>query len=211
MSRVGEELTSFVGRDAELAELGRLFADGARVVTLTGIGGVGKTRLARRHARVEARAVLFCALAEASSVEAAHRVVAAALGVALANGDAGDDARAQLGRVLASLGPALVVLDNLEQVVGPIAAEVAAWAESAPGAASLVTSRGPLRIAGERTRELEPLGLDDAVSLLVARASDAGTAVPAQALDAARAIAQHLDGIPLAIELAAPRLSVLSP
>ncbi len=116
---------AFVGRAGELAALAEALQGGAGLTTLTGPGGAGKTRLARRFADRAGRPVCFCELAEARTGEDALRLVAGALGVPL---DAAGAARAErVGRALAGRGPLLLVLDNVEQVLAPAAALVERW------------------------------------------------------------------------------------
>ncbi|GAA1880815.1 AfsR/SARP family transcriptional regulator [Lapillicoccus jejuensis] len=221
--------TELVGREEEAGEVGRLLEDGARLVTLTGPGGVGKTRLALEVAhRLAAatshttagdavRQVRFVGLDTVADGDQLLAAVAADLGLGLS----GDDpvpsvAAATEGR------PTLLVLDNCEQVTGAGAA-VGRLLAAATGVAVLATSRAPLRVRGEQERPVEPLALPHAGA-----GTDAVAAAPAVALFAARArtarpdfrldastagpvteICTALDGLPLALELAAARLRVL--
>jgi predicted ATPase len=213
------ERTSFVGRARELAALRALVDDGAQLVTLTGTGGVGKTRLARRYA-ADAMAHLgaaggawFCELSEARSAGEVSGAVAAALGTG-----AGGDPVVEIGHALAGRGEALLILDNCEQVAGDVATFLERWMDAAPEATFLVTSRERLRLAGECVLEVDPLGLPDlasgrlaaseAMDLFVerARAVRPGWAPDAGEAAAAVALVRRLDGLPLAIELAAARM-----
>ncbi|MGZ8259433.1 MAG: ATP-binding protein [Caldimonas sp.] len=208
------ERDAFVGRQAELRRLAERFEAGTRLLTLLGPGGTGKTRLVRRYAMAWLGewpgGVYFCDLSEARSVEGIHFVVALALGVPLSKGDAG----AQLGHAIAGRGRCLVILDNFEQVQAHAQATVANWLDRAPQARFAVTSRERLGIAGEIVEPIDPLVLaDDAVLLFEARAR---AQRPDFVLDSSirppvAEIVRLLDGLPLAIELAAARVRVMSP
>jgi predicted ATPase/DNA-binding CsgD family transcriptional regulator len=215
-------LSSLIGRERELAEVGGLLR-GHRLVTLTGSGGAGKTRLAQQ---VAADAV---ELHEGGSwwVELAPLSSATQLGertlevVGLRSVATGGDPIAALGRQLRSQGPTLLVLDNAEHVIDAVAELAHALLEACPDVRLLVTSREPLGVPGEVVWRVPSLqtpaadavvpaeGLFDhaATRLFVERALDAR---PNLVLDAAGAaavvtICARLDGIPLAIELAAAR------
>jgi predicted ATPase len=185
-----------VGRESELAELTALLTDSTRLVTLTGPGGSGKTRLGLQ---VGAEllddfpgGVFFVPLAPLSAPQLVAPTVARTVGV----------------RDLEELGDreALLMLDNFEHVL-EAAAEVAALLASGGSAKVLATSRAPLRIHGECEYAVDPLPEDDAVTLLVQRArSVRRDFVPD---DCATEICRRLDGLPLALELAAARLRSL--
>jgi predicted ATPase len=197
--------TSFVGRAAELAELGALLRS-ARLVTVLGPPGTGKSRLALRHADLAAGDV---------------RVVDAA-----GAGDARDLAqRVQEELGWRRAGPApdadqLLVLDNFEHLVADAAVALGEWLGRAPELRLLVTSRERLRVAGEQVLELLPLRLPRQAStdLSEVLASEAGQLFAARAPQLALRpehapllvdILHRLDGIPLAIELAAVRTAIL--
>jgi predicted ATPase len=206
-----------------MATLRRLLLDERRpVVTLWGSGGIGKTRLARELLRVEGPGfpgeVRFAALSGARTADEIVAVVGDVLSLTSEATRTPDDAFRRIATSLSTRGRMLVVLDNVEQVLEHVARAVALWTTLAPEASFLVTSRELLGIAGETPLELSPLhvpgdgaaALDsDAVRLLVDRARavrpdfDAPPAVLAD-------IVRRLDGIPLALELAAARLSVMS-
>jgi predicted ATPase/DNA-binding CsgD family transcriptional regulator len=211
-------LTSFVGREQAVREIANLLGE-FRLVTVTGPGGVGKTRLAGEVARrVAGRFADGAWLAELAPVRDSARVatsVAAALGVREQPGMPAADA---VMRVLARR-QLLVVLDNCEHVIGAAAQLCAGLLGACDDVRVLATSREPLRIAGEAAYRLAPLTVPgpggdvpaDAVALFAdrARAADAGFALTGQnSADVARLVGQ-LDGMPLAIELAAARVEAL--
>jgi non-specific serine/threonine protein kinase len=218
-------LTSFVGRERELALLADRLGS-ARLVTLTGPGGVGKTRLAVQAA-VAARGafgggVAFVSLAPIRDPGLVAATVAQALGVRDA---AGRPALAGLAAALRRK-PLLLVLDNFEQVL-PAAPVVAALLAACPQLTVLVTSRALLRLSGEHDVAVAPLSVPppgaaatsevleraEATRLFLERARAARAELAVTAGDAA-AIAQvcrRLDGLPLAIELAAARVRLLPP
>jgi predicted ATPase/DNA-binding CsgD family transcriptional regulator len=220
------EVTSFVGRRRELADVKRALSK-SRLVTLTGVGGVGKTRVAERVARDRRRAypygVWLVELGELPDPALLTQTVLTELGV---RGQPSGDALRVLidslsGRQL------LLVLDNCEHLLDEVAALSAALLRSCPGLQILATSRAPLHIVGEAVLPVPPMpapepdrsgglaGLTryDAVALFTERAV---AAVPDFALTednhrAVAALCYRLDGLPLTIELAAGRLRSLSP
>ncbi|MDQ3720937.1 MAG: LuxR C-terminal-related transcriptional regulator [Actinomycetota bacterium] len=198
----------FVGRAREVAEVDQALRR-ARLVNVTGPGGAGKTRLALEIARRRARKSSPVFLVDLSAISAAHRVPAAfadAVGVAGASSDAMPD----VVRVLAGT-TALLVVDNCEHVVDAVAPTLTALLEGCPKLRVLATSRQTLRMPGETVFPLGPLHSDEAVRLFVERAQ----AVRPDALAGAEApveeICRRLEGLPLALELAAARVSALSP
>ncbi|MFT3765512.1 MAG: tetratricopeptide repeat protein [Minicystis sp.] len=215
----------FIGRADDLAALARLLEEGRRLVTVWGPAGMGKTRISLEVARAWAdahpdEAVRFCELDTARDLRAFCGAVARALGVTVAAGkkDAGTIDR--IGRALTAEGPMLVVLDNLEQVVEAAAPAIGAWVRAAPEARFLVTSRERTRLAGEISYELRPLGLpgedaaaagSEAVQLFLDRAGalSPGRPLGAESLPKIAALVRRLEGIPLAIELAAARADLL--
>jgi serine/threonine-protein kinase PknK len=210
LSNLPLELTSFVGRGAELAALKNLITT-YRLVTVTGIGGVGKTRVALRAAADISGAfrdgVRLVELGELGDGCAVTDVVAAALGLR-------DDSAAPLNEVLIdylSSRKLLVILDNCEQVVDAAAKLAETLLRACPDLRILATSREGLGIGGEAVLPLSPLA-DDAVMLFAERSA---AAVPGFALAeneaTVAAICSRLDGLPLAIELAAAKLRAMSP
>ena len=207
------ERDSFVGRRAELEALGARIDAGARLVSLLGTGGTGKTRLACRFAR-DALGGLgggawFCDLSAARDAAAIHFAVAQGLDVALR---AGDPVR-QIAQAIAGRGECLVIVDNFEQVVAHAEATLGRWLDAAPLARFIVTTREVLGIPGEEVLELAPLRTDDAIELFMQRAAAAraGLAPAPSDTAAVRQLVAMLDGLPLAIELAAARVRTLAP
>lgn len=200
----------FVGRTHERAELAALLAE-HRLVTLVGPGGVGKTRLARTVAD-ELGGHLFCDLSDARDRDDLLRLVARRLAVPLSGPGASDPAE-RLGAAIAARGRVTLLLDNLEQVVEHAAELVPRWTADSPDLVVLATSREPLQVASERVMPLEPLPADSAVELFVARARAVrgGFDPQGEELAAVHAIARRLDGLPLALELAAARAGLLGP
>ncbi|HKS97884.1 MAG TPA: LuxR C-terminal-related transcriptional regulator [Rugosimonospora sp.] len=212
------DYSSFVGRRREIGEVKRRLRDrhGGRLVTLTGTGGVGKTRIAVRVGWDLSRHLPGGAwLARLSDVEHADlvpHVVSAALGV-------GDQTAPDPVAAIAEFfgrEPALLVLDTCERLLAGCASLATALVAGAPGLRILATSREPLGAPGERVILIQPFptqpGEVDAVELFRVRAAAAvpGFQVTAQGCPGVVALCRRLDGIPLAIELAAARLRVLS-
>jgi predicted ATPase len=220
------DTSSFVGRDRGLAEL-RVLLRGTRVLTLAGTGGVGKTRLALEVARAAEPSYRDGATLVELAAIAAPGLVPSAIAAAL-------DVRALSGQKLVDalvefLAPrsVLVVLDNCEHLLASVAELVNTMLRSAPGLTILATSREPLRLPGEVVFRVPSLDIPDpehalgpselldyeAVRLFVERAHAAS---PGFVLDAENAsdvarICFRLDGLPLALELAAGRLGALGP
>ena len=198
----------FVGRGREIAEVDQALRR-ARLVNVTGPGGAGKTRLALEIARRRARKSSSVVLVDLSAISEEHQVPAAfadAVGVAGASSDAVPD----VVRVLAGTS-GLLVVDNCEHVVEAVTPALTALLEGCPKLRVLATSRQTLRIPGETVCPLGALFSDEAVRLFVERAQ----AVRPDALSGSEAaveeICSRLEGLPLALELAAARVSVLSP
>jgi len=209
-------LTSFVGRADEVASC-RLAVSEHRSVTLTGPGGVGKTRLAlevaTRLADELPGGAWLVDLAGVADPDLVAGAVATTLGVDVRH--APDD-EAALVASLCRRPAHLVVFDNCEHVAEPCAAIVGSLLASCPELRVLATSRRPLGVAGEFVRPVHPLGEEQAVALFTDRARlagvDTGTPEAAGALAAGAAvICRQLDGLPLAIELAASQVRVLTP
>ena len=230
-TNIGKQATTFVGRVAELADLHQLFRQGTRTLTLLGPGGTGKTRLSLQFGSQlvthfqsvnekgrRRGGVWFCDLTEATDKDGVCAAVARALGVPLMP----NDPVKQLGHAILARGETLVVLDNFEQVVSVAGATLGVWLSTAPQARFVVTSRELLRVADETIFEVPPLRMPreprdarsaESVQLFVERARGVRPGwEPSEAeLVAISEIVRQLDGMPLAIELAAGRMSVLSP
>ncbi|MFE9107505.1 BTAD domain-containing putative transcriptional regulator [Actinomadura geliboluensis] len=217
-------LSDLVGRDAAVSEV-RALLDGSRLVTLTGPGGVGKTRLALATARALTGAnadgrfpdgvwlVELSGLDRASGATPAD-AIAMVLGVRDDDAPAAATARRTPVELLAGALAArrlLLVLDNCEHVVDQVAVQVAALLRAAPGVCVLATSRESLALSGERLWPVPPLGEADAVRLFTARTAAAvpGFAPGPDDTAAIAAVCRRLDGIPLAVELAATRVRAL--
>jgi predicted ATPase/DNA-binding CsgD family transcriptional regulator len=206
-------LTRFVGREAELAFVADLLAE-SRLVTLTGPGGAGKTRLALRLAALAGEAfpdgVWFVDLSSLSDGRFVWDQVASAVGAA-DPGPGGMFAEA-VCRQLAGRH-ALIVLDNCEHMVASAAEVAAQLLTAAAGVKVLATSREPLAVDGEVTWVVPPLTEPDGVQLFTDRAHQARPELRLRDEDtqAARSICRRLDGLPLAIELAAARTRALAP
>ena len=214
--------TPLVDREQEAAEVEDLVVrQGVRLITLTGPGGVGKSRLAIEAAgRLSARfpdGVMFIDLAPVSAAGLVPAAVAAGLGLTTS----GDKIVADVVSYLRAR-QLLLVLDNVEQLTegAPLLARLLA---AAPGLAALVTSRTVLRISGENELRVPPLAVPPSytkdplafasVQLFVARARAAapGFELTARNAQAVAEICRRLDGLPLAIELAAARIRLLPP
>jgi hypothetical protein len=178
----------FIGRTQEQARIRELL-EHHRVVTLTGPGGIGKTRLAMELARSAGCPVWFVSLAGAHTVADVLRAIRPGL----------PEVERGLAGVLPSHG--WVILDNAEQVLDPLAALVGRW--EASGVSLLVTSREALRVDGEAVVRLDALTAQSAQALLLARCN-------AEANEALAGLASSAGGLPLALEMVAARLSSLS-
>lgn len=203
-------LTRFIGRDNELVELARLIA-ATRLLTLTGAGGSGKTRLAREVAAAEAgryARIGWVDLAPIADPTSIAREVATALHIP----DRGGRPAEALVSTIADTAM-LLVLDNCEHLVDAAAELAENLLRACPRLSILATSREALGIPSETAWLVPPLGGTEAVQLFVERAQ---ASIPSFELTdtssaPVRDICRRLDGIPLAIELAAARVRVLSP
>jgi predicted ATPase/DNA-binding SARP family transcriptional activator len=204
--------TPLLGRESELAELADLVRrEETRLVTLTGTGGIGKTRLALELVR---RLVPEFHHGMGVTTIANLRdptLVAQAILEALEIPEVGQDPEEDMLRALAGL-ELLLLVDNFEQVL-PAAASIARLLDAAPGVKVIVTSRAPLHIAAEREFPVPPLADDEAAELFIARAQAANPdfALSEQNAAAVAELCARLDGLPLAIELAAARTKLLPP
>jgi predicted ATPase/class 3 adenylate cyclase len=218
------QLAAFIGREKELSEV-RALVKSCRLVTLTGAGGCGKTRLGLQLAAGlldgSGDGVWLVELAAVTSEDAVASAVCDAVGIAAQPG------RTVLEVLLDALAPQdmLIVLDNCEHLIGGCAKTADAFLRRCPKVHLVATSREPLRISGETIYRVPPLSLpepgktgvaaaesSDAVALFADRAQAQGTSLPIdeQTVPLVVSICRRLDGLPLAIELAAARLRSLS-
>jgi predicted ATPase/class 3 adenylate cyclase len=224
LNNLPAQLSTFIGRARELSEV-RTLAESSRLVSLTGAGGCGKTRLSLQAAAEmldgAGDGVWLVELAAVSDPDAVPAVICGALGIARQAG------RPALEVLLDALAPQhiLIVLDNCEHLIDACAKTADALLRRCPRLHLVATSREPLGISGETIYRVPSLSLpasggpacvapesSDAVALFVdrARAQGAGLAVNEQTVPVIVSICQRLDGLPLAIELAAARLRSLS-
>lgn len=214
-----------VGRDDDVRSL-RLWLAESRLVTVLGAGGIGKTRVAQQVARQEsgevARGVAWVDLAALTTAEHLPAAIANAANVQL-----GDGRGNAIDGLLRALVPRemLLVLDNCEHLAAEVGALAHAILAAAPRVRLLATSQEGLKVQGERLYRLDPLGVpppDTAVENLLdftaaqllhqrARLIDRRFAFSPDNVAAVAALLRHLDGIPLAIEMAAARLSLFGP
>lgn len=215
--------TSFVGRERQIAEITDVLAR-TRLVTLTGAGGSGKTRLALRVAATVAASyrdgVLFVPLASISRPSLVANAMAHAIGLT----EATNRPLPEVLQAFFQARQALLLLDNFEHVLeaAPLVSQLLA---SAPALVILTTSREPLRLTGEHEYQVPPLTLplpdtpathrhdSEAVSLFVQRAQtiDARFSLTEENAPAIASICRRLDGLPLALELAAARIKLFGP
>ncbi|MBZ0266668.1 protein kinase, partial [bacterium] len=217
--------TPLLGREALLEAAAATFRDGARLLTVTGYGGTGKTRFAielfRRLAPSYSGGAAFVSLASVTAAEEVLPSVGTALAVPEARG------RSALDALCTVIGnrDVLLVLDNLEQVLES-AEDIATLLSRCPGLQCLATSRAPLKVGAETEFDLPPLDLPPAgsndteairrcpsVELFLQRAGKIkpGFTLTADNAVALGAICRRLDGLPLALELAAARIRILDP
>jgi len=205
------EVTEFVGRQRELAELSGLLSS-ARLVTVTGPGGVGKTRLALRAAAALAGSfadgVCLTELSALRDAELLPHTVATALGLSESGAGNRLDAIADYLRDRSML----LILDTCEHLVDASAMFAEVLLRAAAGVTVLATSRQPLDVPGEHTFAVGVLDCADAVELFAQRAATVipGFTVTEASRPAVAALCQRLDGVPLALELATVRLRALS-
>lgn len=219
-------LTSLLGREDDAARVIAMLMIGTRLLTLTGPGGVGKSRLAVHVAREMQPSfpdgVVFVPLAPLADAQLVLPAIARTLRVR----ETGELSVDQLLRSALHAKHLLLVLDNCEHIL-PAGSEIVELLEACPHLAILATTRAPFRVRGEQEYALAPLALptfDDATTIDEAAASPAvqlfverarairtGFELTQTNVSAVAAICRRLDGLPLALELAAPRLKLLSP
>ncbi|MGP4027953.1 LuxR C-terminal-related transcriptional regulator [Actinomadura sp. 3N407] len=212
LHHVPPELSSFVGRAADLAAIGDRVTAG-RVLSLVGPGGCGKTRLAIRACRAQAPSwpdgIFWVGLEHESGGELVVHRMAEALGIPLPEGT---DPVAALAQGLRDRR-LLLVADNCEHVLDDSARAISAIMARCPGVAVLATSRATLGVEGERVWRVPPMDLPDAQALFLerARANDPDARTGEEARAGARRVCDRLDRLPLALELAAGWAGTLSP
>ena len=210
---VPAERDSFVGREDALRDIARGLDDGARLVSVLGMGGTGKTRLVTRFAWAwlgeYPGGVWFCDLSQARTLDGI--VVAVAQGLDVPLGKA--DPLVQLAHAIAGRARCLVILDNFEQVAKFAEDTLGRWLDRAPLARFVVTTREVLGVVGERIVALEPLPPAAAFELFVRRAEAASPGSTAGSAERAaiEQLVKVLDGLPLAVELAAARIRAMPP
>ncbi len=205
-TNVAEPFTRFVGREVEIDELDRLLQDPG-LVSVVGAGGMGKTRLLSEYALRRApdldAGIWLVELASVTSPDQVAAAVAHALGVS------GVPTSATLAVELRRRGEPLLVLDNCEHVADAAAELIGELFAELPRLRVLATSREPLDVEGERVQRLG--SLTTPTSLFADRAEAAGGQLTAEDADVVTEICDLLDGLPLAVELAAARTATLPP
>ena len=216
-TNIRRELSSFVGRDDDLDQLTALLAT-RRLLSIVGPGGVGKTRLAREIAGRDdpswQQGAWMLELHATTGPDGVARSLLTAFGGHPAP-SASVDLQAAAETVAAAIGDAavLLVLDNCEHVVADARAAASVLLDRCPNLRILTTSRVVLDASGETVRQLQPLAIGDAVALFADRGVDAsdGFAVDDDNQRAIRSICEHVDRLPLGVELAAARLRAFTP
>ena len=205
--------TDLIGRDLEIARLRELF-DTGRFVTITGIGGTGKTRLAREFGRLAvpnfSGGVWMLELAKFEQADDALRELAEMFGLGFGTGTS---PLQPIVEALRDKPRTLIVFDNLEHLIEEMADPLARILDGTKEVCILTTSREPVRIGGEQRFKLTPLRQEAAVKLFARRAEEV---IPTFKVDdenreAIELLVDKLDRLPLAIELAASRINVLPP
>ena len=191
-----------IGREAEVRAVSAAFAAGARLVTLVGPSGAGKTRLAQEVVNRFDHDARFCAVGDATDTASLVRVVARAL-----DADPGVGAETVPPHLLTMRGDLLLVLDSVEHAIGSAAQLVTRMLAAAPRLRILATSLEAIGLASEHVLELGPLAIDDAVALL----REHGATPEWASSDALPVLAERLECMPLALELAAGLSVALSP
>ena len=211
-SNLSYRVDRFVGRVQDLDELKQRIDEGHRLITGLGLGGVGKTSLYRRFGhRILGEfsgGVWFVDLSRAQTLEDVWVATAVALDVQLSDADP----QKQLGYAIRGRECVLIIFDNFEQIVQVAGETLADWLHIAPKATFLVASQVALRIEGEDIFDIEPLSIDDAMELFFDRASaiQKRFSRTPKLETTVRQIVAQLDQMPLAIELAAARIRMLS-
>lgn len=200
-----------VGRTADVAEVTRWLDTGERLVTITGASGIGKTRVALEVARTAdvTTHVAWVDLTSVSDVAGLCDAIAGAL--ELAEEEGAQAPLVRIARALATRGDLLLCVDAFESISAHAEETLGTWLRMAPELCVLVASRERTRLPGEVVHELGPLPEADLLFVSCAQRSRAGFAPTEQDLAIVNEITRELEGVPLAIELAATRLSVMAP
>ncbi len=207
----------FVGRSKEWHQLDLLWEQGSQLITLLGPGGVGKTRLARQYAQYQreqqrwAGGVWYCDLNFTSSFWEVLETMAQTLQVEIPHTSTLHGALSSMGQVIRSHGPSLWIFDHLDQLIKFSHDTLGSWLSLAPQARFIATTRQRLRLDNESVVEMEPLTHDEAIELFADRASAwISLRLDTDQYNLVSDIITRLDGNPLAIELAASRLHVMT-
>jgi predicted ATPase len=211
-SNVPLPASSLVGRQRELDEIANALRDGTRLLTLTGPGGSGKTRLAIEAANLLASELTDGAFFVALDAIRDPALLLPAIAQAVAVRESSEQPLPESLSERLTGRQALLLIDNFEQLA-EAAPVLSRMLEAASGLTFLVTSRAALRISGEQEYPVEPLGPEDAVALFVERAHgvDPRFRLTDENAEAVKEIVARLDGLPLAVELAAARTKLLPP
>lgn len=203
--------TPLVGRAFDVAEVTRWLDTGERLVTITGATGIGKTRVALEVARTAdvTTHVAWAALADVTDVPGLCDAVAGALG--LAEEEGAQDPVLRIGRALRTRGDLLLCLDAFDAIAADAEQTAGTWLRMAPELLLVITSRQRTQLPGEVVHELPPLPEASELFVSCAQRIRAGLVLGEQELSLVKEIVQELEGVPLAIELAAARLSVMAP
>lgn len=214
-TNISESPALFLGRTSNLEHLLALMSDnGARLISIVGTGGVGKSCLARvlglRLCEGDdyRGGVWFCSLEAANGIDDIVHAVTGAMGSA-SPPPLGSHPAKNLGSWLATLGPTTLILDNFEHLVGCTESTISAWLGAAPELRVVSTSREHLLVAGEHVEHLDPLTHEVAVALFRKLVEANAGVIDDEDDDVIERIASRLDGLPLAIELAAARTTIL--
>lgn len=191
------------GRDGEVAALSAALRDN-RVVVVSGPPGIGKSALVGALDRPD---VVRCALVDARDADDAMRVIARALDVAIAPSATEEEVVARIGRAMAHRGKAAVVLDDVDRASGAVVRMLRAWTDLAASVRFVLTSRKRLLPGKAHRLEVPPLSTNAGVKLFAERA---GMRLDVASTKTVTAIVEALEGVPLAIELAASRATALS-
>ena len=203
--------TPLVGRAFDVAEVTRWLDMGERVVSITGTTGIGKTRVALEVARSAdvTTHVAWASLADVSDVPGLCDAIASAVGIEEEAG--ARDQLVRIGRALATRGDLLLCLDAFDGLIAQADQTLGTWLRMAPELLLVVTSRQRTHLSGEIVHELPPLPEATELFLACAQRTRAGFVASPQEIELVKEIVTELEGVPLAIDLAAARLSVMAP